>query len=467
MRLVMKFGGTSVSGGERIRHVADLIHQYIQQGHQIITVTSAMSGVTDALIRSARRAAEGDRTAYLATYETLTTTHLAALEQVVQHQATRDLLRQQILRLLDDFGNLCRSIHILGELTPRALDAVASLGERLIVPILAQALRERGLATEALEATELIVTDDNFTQANPQMEATRHKARPRVMPLLTAGTLPVITGFLGATPQGVVTTLGRGGSDYSATILGNALDADEVWIWTDVDGVLTADPRIVPNAQTLPEISYSEAAELSYFGAKVIHPKTIAPAAASDIPIRILNTFNPMHPGTRIVRTTQNNARTAKAVTVIRGLAQVTVEGRGMQGVPGIAGRVFSTIARENISALMISQSSSEQNICFVIEASQTPRALAALDQEFELERLRNNIDRIWAQDKVVIVAVVGAGMKGTPGIAARVFGALGERQINIISIAQGSSEYNLSLVVDERDADEAVRAIHHFIVRA
>ena len=461
MRLVMKFGGTSVSGGQRIQNVADLVCAYAQQGHAIVTVTSAMSGVTDTLIHAARRAAAGDDAVYLAAHESLTEQHFAALDQIVRDEVARVVARKHVTRLLDDFGNLCQSIHILGELTPRALDAVASLGERLILPILAQALRERGASTEAIEATELIVTDDNFTQASPAMDATRNKARARLMPLLQKGVLPVTTGFIGATRAGVIATLGRGGSDYTATILGNAIDADEVWIWTDVDGVMTADPRLVPDAQTLAEISYGEAAELSYFGAKVIHPKTISPAAERDTPIRILNTFNPTHPGTRIVRAPRANGRTVKAITVIRNLGQITVEGRGMQGMPGVAARVFSTVAREAINVLMISQSSSEQNICFIVESAQAQRAIESLEKEFELDRLRGNIDRISAQEKIAILAVVGEGMKGTPGIAAKVFGALAERAINVISIAQGSSEYNLSLVVDERDADEAMRAIH------
>jgi bifunctional aspartokinase / homoserine dehydrogenase 1 len=467
MRLVMKFGGTSVSGGTRIQNVADLVWGYAQQGHTIVTVTSAMSGVTDTLIRGARRAAAGEDTAYLAAHESLTAQHHAALELVISDEAAREVARKHIERLLDDFGNLCQSIHILGELTPRALDAVASLGERLILPILAEALRERGAQTEAIEANELIVTDDNFSQASPIMDVTRNKAQARLMPLLQQRVLPVTTGFIGATRSGIITTLGRGGSDYTATILGDAIDADEVWIWTDVDGVMTADPRIVPDAQTLPEVSYGEAAELSYFGAKVIHPKTISPAAARETPIRILNTFNPTHPGTRIVRSPRANGRIVKAITVIRNLGQVTVEGRGMQGMPGVAARVFATVAHETINVLMISQSSSEQNICFVVESAQTQRAIDALEKEFELDRLRGNIDRIWSQDQIAILAVVGGKMKGTPGIAAKVFGALGARGINVISIAQGSSEYNLSLVVDERDANEAMRAIHEsFLVQ-
>jgi len=461
MRLVMKFGGTSVGDGQRIKNVADLVCSYALQEHAIVVATSAMSGVTDALIQAARRAADGDDQTYRMIFHTLLNRHLAALEQVVANSEVRATLRGQITDGLENLQNLCRSIHVLGELTPRALDAVASLGERLLVPLLAHTLRERGAHTQAIEATELIVTDDNFTQAEPLIEATRDKSRARLLPLLQSGIVPVVTGFIGATRQGVITTLGRGGSDYTATLLGSVLDADEVWIWTDVNGVMTADPRVVKDAQTLDEISYAEAAELSYFGAKVVHPKTILPAAERDIPIHILNTFNPTHPGTRIVRTPRPNHRTVKAISAIRGLSLVTVEGRGMQGVPGVAAKVFSTVAREGISVLMISQSSSEQNICFIVEARAAERALAALEKEFELERLRRNIDRIWAQERVVIIAAVGAGMKGIPGIAAKVFGALGERGLNIICIAQGSSEYNLSLVVDERDADNAVRAIH------
>jgi len=461
MRLVMKFGGTSVGDGQRIKNAADLVSASAAQGHAAVVTSSAMGGVTDALIRAARRAAEGDAQTFLATERALLDQHLAALDQAVAVAAARSGLYDQIARGLGSFADFCRSIHVLGEVTPRALDAVASLGERLLIPIFAQALRERGARAEAVEGTELIVTDDRFTQASPLMEATRDKARARLLPLLDAGAIPVVTGFIGATRDGVTTTLGRGGSDYSATILGSALDADEVWIWTDVDGVMTADPRVVPDAQSIAEISYAEAAELSYFGAKVIHPQTILPAAERDIPIRILNTFNPAHPGTRIVREPRVNGRTVKAITAIRKLSLLNVEGRGMQGVPGVAAKVFSAVAREGINVLMISQSSSEQSICFVVEAAAAARACAALEKEFELERLLHNIDRVWAQDSVVIVAIVGAGMKGVPGIAAKVFGALAGRNLNVISIAQGSSEYNLSIVVDEKDADEAVRAVH------
>ncbi len=461
MRIVMKFGGTSVGDGARIQNVADLVAANVAQGHAVVVAVSAMSGVTDTLLRAARRAADGDAQYFKAAGQELWNKHLAALDQAVVDTTVRATLREQTRRSLDTLIDFCTSIQILGELTPRALDTIASLGERLCAPIVAEAIRARGCPSEAVDATQLIVTDDRFTQANPLMDETRAQTRTRLLPLLEAGVVPVVTGFIGATKSGITTTLGRGGSDYSGTLLGRALDADEVWIWTDVNGVMTADPRVVPDAQTLAEMAYAEAAELSHFGAKVIHPRTIAPAAEGEIPIRILNTFNPSHPGTRIVRTPRANHRAVKAIAAIRNLSQITVEGRGMQGVPGIAAKVFSAVARERINVLMISQASSEQSICFVIETQAADRARAALDREFEYERSSHGIDRVWSQQDVVIVAIVGAGMRGTPGISGQVFGALGAAGINVISIAMGSSEYNLSIVVDERDADAAVRAIH------
>lgn len=461
MRLVMKFGGTSVGDGQRIKAVADLVHSRAQSGDSIVIATSAMSGVTDALIRSARSAAGGDAQMFLSSERALLDQHFAAIDRSVVDAAARQALRERTQNALEGFVDLCTSIRVLGEVTPRALDAIASLGERLLAPILAESIHECGDKTEAIEASELIVTDDNYTRADPLMDETREKSRARLLPLLESSTIPIVTGFVGATRQGIITTLGRGGSDYTATILASALDADEVWIWTDVNGVMTSDPRIVPNARTIVEMSYAEAAELSYLGAKVIHPKTISPAAERKIPIRILNTFVPSHPGTRIVAAPRDNHRTFKAITVIRNLSLITVEGRGMQGVPGVAARVFSTVAHEEINVLMISQSSSEQNICLVVDAASAPRAVESLDRAFELERLRHNVDQAWSRDHVAIVAVVGSGMNATPGIAAKVFGALGECDLNVISIAQGSSEYNLSLVVDEHDADDAVRAIH------
>jgi len=458
----MKFGGTSLGDGEAINRAVDIVIQTLKdKGGGIVAVVSAMSGVTDTLLAAATSAAQGDAETFRRARWRLTDRHRLAITEVLSHEESRLQLMEEIEALLSDFDSLCRSIHIMGELTARGSDAVASLGERLMARILAAALRDRGERATAVEATEAIVTNGKHGAAVPLIDETREAAQARLMPLLAQGVTPVVTGFIAATKDGVTTTLGRGGSDYTAAILGASLDSDEVWVWTDVDGVMTADPRVVPQARTLPEISYSEAAELSYFGAKVLHPKTILPAVERGIPLRIVNTFNPSKPGTLIVAEAQPSEFAVKGITSIRGLSLVTVAGRGMLGVPGIAARVFTAVAQEGISVLMISQSSSEQSICFIIRQETVDRALRALEAAFETELARRNVDRIWAQNEVAIVAAVGAGMKGTPGIAAKVFGALGKHAVNVISIAQGSSEYNISFVVDEVDMETAVRDIH------
>lgn len=466
MRIVMKFGGTSVGSAERLAQVAEIVRGEVKQGRQVVVVLSAMSGVTNTLLSALRDAANGNVGGLRRTRDELLARHLAVIEALVRDEHTRQTLAAATTGALERFEDLCSSIYVLGESTPRATDAVGSLGERLIVPIAAQVFDERGLDAQSVEASELIVTDEHFTSASPLMDETRARTRARLLPLLESGVVVVTTGFLGATRQGILTTLGRGGSDYTATVLGAALDADEVQIWTDVNGVMTTDPRIVPEAVTLAEISYGEAAELSYFGAKVIHPKTILPVAARNTPIRILNSFDPTHPGTLIVRDPKSNGSPIRGITAIRNVSLVTVEGRGMQGVPGMAARTFSAVARESINVLMISQSSSEQNICLIVESATAPTAIRALESEFRSEMAAQNIERVVAQDRIAIVAVVGAALKTTPGIAARVFSALADQNINVIAIAQGSSEYNLSLVVDERDVDAAVRAIHDTMVK-
>jgi len=293
------------------------------------------------------------------------------------------------------------------------------------------------------------------------MDETRVKTIARLQPAIARGEIPVVTGFIATTSGGVMTTLGRGGSDYSASIVGAVLDAAEVWIWTDVDGVMTANPSEVPEARTLSEISYSEASELAYYGAKVLHYKTILPAFRQRIPIRILNSFNPGHPGTRVSVEGNASACGVKAVTSIRGVILVAISGTGMQGIPGIVAKAFDVVAAQQANVLMISQASSENNICFVLSAAEAPRVVAALRAALEFELMRGHIEEITAEEQVAIVAAIGDRMRGAPGIAATVFGALGGAGINVIAISQGSSERNISLVVTERDAASAVRAIH------
>lgn len=458
---ILKFGGTSVGSAEAFAQVARIVARAKEEDPNIIVVTSAMSGVTDTLINAAKAAAKGEETPYRDARNQLLVKHQIVAGQLVEDGVERAALSRLLDEKLREFERLCQSIYVLGELTPRGLDVVSSLGEQMTAPLLAAVLRQQGLDAEAVDAREIVVTDDTFGSANPILDETCPRARERLLPLLEEGKVPVITGFIAATRDGITTTLGRGGSDYSAAILGACLDADEVQIWTDVNGILTADPRIVPDARTLPELSYVEAAELAYFGAKVLHPKTILPAIERDIPIRVLNTFDPDGPNTRIVREPAPVRTPVKAITAIRNLALVTVEGRGMMGVPGIAARTFGAVARTGVSVLMISQASSEQSICFVIPAVDVPRVMESLNEEMERELRRGFIDRIWSLDNIVIIAVVGQAMRGTPGIAARVFGALGEAGINVIAIAQGSSEVNISLVVATDRADEAVRRIH------
>ena len=432
-----------------------------QQDSQVVVVTSAMSGVTDTLINAAKAAAAGDRKPYREAREDLMAKHQMVAGQLIGDGVERAALGRLFDARLTAFERLCRSVDVLGELTPRGLDVISGTGERLSAPLLAAVLRANGVAAEWVDAAEIVVTDDNFGNADPLIEPTTVHVESRLQPLLNGGVVPVITGFIGATKDGISTTLGRGGSDYSAAILGAALHADEVQIWTDVNGIMTADPRVVPTARTIPEISYIEAAELAFYGAKVLHPKTILPAVERDIPILVLNTFEPDHSGTLVVKEPKPSKDVAKAITAIKGLTMIIVEGRGMLGVPGIAARTFTAVARAGANVLMISQSSSEQSISFVIREADRDAVIGQLQGEMAREMAHHHIDQVRPLDGIVIVAVVGAAMKGTPGVSARIFGALGEANINVIAIAQGSSECNISLVVARGDADDAVRRIH------
>ena len=458
---ILKFGGTSVGSAEAFDQVAKIVARARQQDSQVVVVTSAMSGVTDTLINAAKAAAAGDRKPYREAREDLMAKHQMVAGQLIGDGVERAALGRLFDARLTAFERLCRSVDVLGELTPRGLDVISGTGERLSAPLLAAVLRANGVAAEWVDAAEIVVTDDNFGNADPLIEPTSVHVQSRLQPLLNGGVVPVITGFIGATKDGISTTLGRGGSDYSAAILGAALHADEVQIWTDVNGIMTADPRVVPTARTIPEISYIEAAELAFYGAKVLHPKTILPAVERDIPILVLNTFEPDHSGTLVVKEPKPSKDVAKAITAIKGLTMIIVEGRGMLGVPGIAARTFTAVARAGANVLMISQSSSEQSISFVIREADRDAVIGQLQGEMAREMAHHHIDQVRPLDGIVIVAVVGAAMKGTPGVSARIFGALGEANINVIAIAQGSSECNISLVVARGDADDAVRRIH------
>jgi aspartate kinase len=456
----MKFGGTSVGSAERIAQAADLAVGSAKEGHKVVVVTSAMSGVTNKLVDAAQNAVGGYY--HKTVSDDLHEPHRQAIHLLAPNDASRrreaiELVRQRIER----FETLCKGLTMVRELTPRTLDAISGLGEMMCAPILSCAIADRGAASRPIEATELIVTDDQFGQAEPLMDETRRRTRDKLGPLLELGEIPVVTGFVAATKEGSLTTLGRGGSDYTASIIGAAMDADEVWIWTDVDGVMTANPSEVPEARTIREISYSEASELAYYGAKVLHHKTILPVYRQGIPIRILNSFSPENSGTRITVDGRPSARGVKAVTSIRRVSLITISGKGMQGIPGIAAKALAAVAAERANILMIAQASSENNICFVVNSSEAARVVKALRSALELDLMLGHIEDVSAYDSIAIVAVVGDRMQGTPGIAGKVFAALGDSKVNVVAISQGSSERNISLIVAAADAAEAVRAIH------
>ena len=457
---VMKFGGTSVGDAACIARTAQIIAKAAKESG-CIAVVSAMSGVTNRLIEAAKKAQEGNTGEAAAVVDTLRKQHEAALTTLIHHENERARIKQRLEDVLAEGRRLCEGTALLRELTPRTLDAISSLGERLSAPLVAGAVRELGLPSEAIEATELIVTDAFHGGAEPQMELTRARSQARLRPLLEKGVAPVVTGFIGATAAGQLTTLGRGGSDYSATILGAAMDADEVIIWTDVDGVLTADPRLVAEARTIPVISYREAAELAYFGAKVLHPKTLNPVVQAAIPVWIRNSFAPERPGTKITLEGRSIGGGVKALTAIRDVTLISVGGPGIVGLPDVLGRTFSTTAEVRANVLLISQSSSQNDICFIVAAVDAQRTVEALRKEFAQDLAHHKVEHITVDSNVAIVAVVGENMRGTPGIAGKTFNALGRENVNLIAIAQGSSECNISFVIEEQAVKTALNTTH------
>jgi bifunctional aspartokinase / homoserine dehydrogenase 1 len=457
---VMKFGGTSLGDASCISRAVQIV-KHAANDHSVAVVVSAMSGVTNRLIEAAQQAATGSRAAGASLIEALRAQHLSNLAQLVPEKKPCAGVERQLDEILAEGQRLYDGTALLRELTPRALDAISSLGERLCAPIFSAALSHSGASSVPVDSTELVVTDSFHGGAEPLLDLTRAKTQSRLRSTLQAKQIPVITGFIGAAQDGVLTTLGRGGSDYSATILGAALDADEIIIWTDVDGVLTADPRLVPDARTIPEISYREAAELAYFGAKVLHPKTLRPVMPAGIPVWIRNSFAPDRPGTKITSHGRSIGGGVKALTAIRDVALVTIGGPGIVGVPDVLGRTFSTTAQLRADVLLISQSSSQNDICFIVSQSQAHNVLEALRREFVQDLTHEVVEHITLDPDIAIVAVVGENMRGTRGIAGRTFSAMGREGVNIIAIAQGSSETNISFVVDDKSMQAALRAAH------
>jgi len=451
---VHKFGGTSMGSAPRIARAAALI---APRSAPCVVVASAMSGVTDTLLGAAGRALEGDRVGAFAALDGLLQRHLETLDELGGDEA----IAVQLTGMVETLRELLGAVSHLCELTPRIRDRVVAAGEKLSVPLLAHALRAAGRKATAVDADTFLATDGHHGEANPLQVVYQRTTRAALMPHLEEGVVPVVTGFCGQGPDGATTTLGRGGSDYTATLLAGALEAVEVTLWTDVDGVFSADPRVVGDARRVAQLHYREAGELSYYGAKVLHQRTMIPVANKDIPVHTRNSFHPERPGTVVDGRFSPGSHPVKAISAIRAQQLLSVEGKGMAGVPGVAARAFGALAARGVSVTMISQSSSESSITLAVPTTDALAAEAALKGAFRRELGRGDVEEIVAGEEVGLVAAVGLGMAHTPGVAARIFTALGAARVNILAIAQGSSELNVSIAVARADVDKAVRALH------
>ena len=459
---VMKFGGSSVADADCFARVARLVAD-ARRKRRIAVVVSALGGVTDMLIRAVTDAARGKQSLWRTSRREIESRHLRVAGKLLG-SGEQERVAGPLTDCLGKFEALCSGASLMGEVTPRALDAVSSLGEVMSAELLAAVLRVHRIDAEAVDGLDLVVTDERFGNASPIFEATRAKTRKRLLPLFRNGTLPVITGFRGATRQGIGTTLGRGGSDFSATLIGAALDADEIWIWTDVDGVMTADPRLVAEAKIIHSLSYREAMELSFFGAKVLYYKTLQPVIPKKIPVWIKNTFDAAAQGTRISARAQARSPGSggvKAITSVSRADLITLSGSEPLSFAAIAAKAFAALASENFPTLMVTQSSADNVLCFAVHHRDRERVQALLEKTFELEMLHDYMSPVEVTRRAAMVVAIGENMKGTPGIAGRAFGALGEEGVNVIAIAQGSSELSITFAVKSSDVKRAVRVLH------
>jgi len=456
----MKFGGTSLGSAERMR-VAAGICAAEQRRRPLVVVVSAMSRITDLLLDAMRHAEAGDRPGLEAAVAELRRRHLEACRELVPARA-QARVSEAIEALVAEFARIAQGMMMLNDRPPRSVDEAVAVGERLSALLVAALLESEGTPAEALNAAEIVVTDAVFGNASPLMEPARARARARLLPLLEAGVLPVVTGFNGATADGRPTTLGRGGSDFSASILSAALEAAELWIWTDVDGIMSADPRLVPEAAVLSEITYNEAAELAYNGAKVLHPRTLAPLIEKKIPVWSKNSFDLSKPGTRIVASLASASAGARAVTSMAKVALISLEPSSpeLSGMHVMA-RSLDALARTNVEVLALSSSSYRQSFCFLVRAEELERSLQALEAALALELAHGYLLPVEVDEKVGLLAVVGEGMQGRPGLAGRIFTAISRERVNIIAIAQGSSELTIAIVVRREGLEKAVRAVH------
>lgn len=456
---VFKFGGVAMGNAEAIRLAAGHIGRVAPN---VAVVVSAMTGITDLLHEVSQAALLGNRETYDRAATKFAARHEEVVSDLIRGRRDSDALRQMIGASTRELLSMADSIAVLRELTPRANDALVARGERVLAAIFTAFLNQEGIKTTLVDATEIVITERRLGSVWPNLQKCERAAKKIIEPLLADGTAVVMPGYLGRGADGEVVTLGRGGTDFSAAILARSIGARGVTLFKEVDGLMTADPRSVPSARLIPELHYREAAELAFYGAKVLHPRTMIPLVDRKIPLRVRSTFHEQLAGTRIADDVRPGAYPVKALTAIHKQALIAIEGSGMIGVPGVAGRAFTALAQAGHSVSMISQASSEASICFVLPESEADHAIAALEDAFAAERKMKLVDRIQAEKKVALVAVVGLGMRGRPGIAARTFSALSGAKVNILAIAQGSSELNITVAITEAEVNRALNALHH-----
>ncbi|MEZ0609895.1 bifunctional aspartate kinase/homoserine dehydrogenase I [Fibrella sp. WM1] len=458
---VLKFGGTSVGSVESIRQVIRIVESHRQQSNPIAVVLSAMGGVTNQLIEIGRMATNGQLD-YMELVRRIEDRHFNVIKALIPIKEQSKVFAT-VRGTINELEDLLRGVSLIRELTPRTMDLIMSFGERLSNLVVAECVKAGGTPATFCDARDLIKTDAQFGHAEVNYTLTTPLVQGYFADLSNSSSpIPFVTGFIGSTEKGETTTLGRGGSDYTASILGAALNAEIIDIWTDVDGMMTADPRKVPNAFNIPTITYAEAMELSHFGAKVIYPPSLQPAFARNIPIRVLNTFNADHPGTLVSRTAERRQYTITGISSIDDVALVNVQGSGMIGVAGVSAKLFGVLATHRISVILISQASSEHSICFAIDPKGADRVKAILDAEFAVDIEHGHIDNISIERDLSIIATVGEGMRKSSGIAGKLFSVLGKNGVNIVAVAQGSSEINISVVITKNNLSKALNALHN-----
>ena len=455
---IWKFGGASLAAAEEIQRAAGLVARH---NGPLVVVASALAGVTDLLLEGARHAVAGRTSESSRAAAAFLRRHREAVRAIVPGGAARRQLLARIDGAAREYRDLCGAVGLLGHLAPRASDLLVARGERMSAGILAAAISRAGKRAVFVDAVEFVETDGHHGGAAPNLAATARAARRLIGPHTADGVITVVPGFIGRAADGSVTTLGRGGSDLTATLLAQALRARRVVLWKDVPGILTADPRLVPDARLIPQLHHREAAEVAHYGAKVLHPRALIPIAGTRITLHVRSFIKPDAPGTEVSARRSLRTHPVKALAIVHGQAIVTVAGKGMVGVHGIAARTFAAVETERLSVSTIFQASSESSIGFTLPEPEADRAVNSIRRAFGGEIASGLIDNVSAKPGMAVLAVVGDGMVGTPGVAARVFSALAAARINVVAIAQGSSERNISFAVDGSKAAEAARCVH------